>query len=668
MAHGTVGELSRWAAWRLPAILLWMAIGARSADAQCRCFFERPMDVVLILDTSDSMSDVIEAMKSGAQGIVQTLEQNVTSYQVGLVTYGFDDPKCSPLTRNGDSIIRAIDALTHFGNYEPIDQALEMALRQMKWRPRARKVIILIGDEPPDNNRRPNGIQHSYHLAEECAKKGITVHVVSATKNQRELPELQEIARRAKGRTVNLEGAWMLPSALVNLSLGYNLKSGPRGAAGEDSYGVGPLLVAKLDMGAGWNMDRGDLSAVLNEVKAVGGELHPPPEQKPTASGLPNFEEMLKGQSARHLQEALPGSYSWKMVGPEVSFEDLSKASVLYLSAHGAWSFPDALRATVRRFLLAGGSLFADDCCQDEPFDRSFRVEVAKLFPGAELRPIPEEHVFYNRPRKIGRDVPRELLGLQMGCRMVVVYSPIDLSCRWVNGPEFCKKIGDQDALDLGVNVLQRIAFYDAAVAKAAVWRKEVERPKLVIGQIRFDGFWDPPTHAFEPVLPAVTGGAGRAMRRPVNLSDPNLFDYPILYLTGHGALRLDAGAVAQLKAYLDRGGFLFAEACCGDAAFDRSFRERMEQVFPDGLQALPGSHPVFSLAKKITLVRGVPSGEKGPPALEGIQVGGRTAVIYSPCDLSAALLDHPGFVFRSVSREDAEKLLTNVFLYALSY
>lgn len=39
------------------------------------------------------------------------------------------------------------------------------------------------------------------------------------------------------------------------------------------------------------------------------------------------------------------------------------------------------------------------------------------------------------------------------------------------------------------------------------------------------------------------------------------------------------------MRGYVERGGFIFAEACCGRAEFDRGFRALVRELFPD-----PGS------------------------------------------------------------------------------
>ena len=49
---------------------------------------------------------------------------------------------------------------------------------------------------------------------------------------------------------------------------------------------------------------------------------------------------------------------------------------------------------------------------------------------------------------------------------------------------------------------------------------------------------------------------------RPVDvrLTDPDLRDYPYLYVTGHGNFRLSDEEVESLRGYLEAGGFILAE------------------------------------------------------------------------------------------------------------
>ena len=77
-----------------------------------------------------------------------------------------------------------------------------------------------------------------------------------------------------------------------------------------------------------------------------------------------------------------------------------------------------------------------------------------------------------------------------------------------------------------------------------------------------------------------------------IRLTDPQLFDYPFLFLTGHGNISFSDQEVRQLRTYLLRGGFLYAD---DDYGMDTSFRREIRKVFPDrDLVELPPSHELF--------------------------------------------------------------------------
>jgi hypothetical protein len=112
-----------------------------------------------------------------------------------------------------------------------------------------------------------------------------------------------------------------------------------------------------------------------------------------------------------------------------------------------------------------------------------------------------------------------------------------------------------------------------------------------------------------------------------------DLLQTPVLYYCGSTSPLPAAEAgqdalAAKLRDYVDRGGFIFAEAYCGGTGFDDGFHRLMERVFPEPeyrLHLLPPEHPAWS-AEEI-----VDADQVRP--LWGIEYGCRTSVIYAPLD-----------------------------------
>ena len=89
-------------------------------------------------------------------------------------------------------------------------------------------------------------------------------------------------------------------------------------------------------------------------------------------------------------------------------------------------------RRTSRRFVEQGGFIFADACCGSREFDRGFKRLMKELFPetSSSSRPCPTDHPVWRAKHLLAPDI-HPLLGIEHGCRTVVIYSPADLSCYW---------------------------------------------------------------------------------------------------------------------------------------------------------------------------------------------------------------------------------------------
>jgi hypothetical protein len=105
-----------------------------------------------------------------------------------------------------------------------------------------------------------------------------------------------------------------------------------------------------------------------------------------------------------------------------------------------------------------------------------------------------------------------------------------------------------------------------------------------------------------------------------------DLFQAPVLFLSGHYGPALNENHKAVLREYIQQGGFLFAEACCGRKEFDTEFRRLVEELFPEGkLRPLTEGHAVWRSQYPL----------EPDDSLWGLDLGCRTPIIYSTRDLS---------------------------------
>ncbi len=116
-----------------------------------------------------------------------------------------------------------------------------------------------------------------------------------------------------------------------------------------------------------------------------------------------------------------------------------------------------------------------------------------------------------------------------------------------------------------------------------------------------------------------------------LDLDDPRIMEYPVLYVSEPGYWDCTAGEIDNLREYLLRGGFvIFDDFRDAPGEWD-NFAACMQQVFPDRpLEVLDASHPIFHCFYDIDSLDMVPPyGVPGKPTFYGMSdQNGRLQVI----------------------------------------
>ncbi len=153
-----------------------------------------------------------------------------------------------------------------------------------------------------------------------------------------------------------------------------------------------------------------------------------------------------------------------------------------------------------------------------------------------------------------------------------------------------------------------------------------------------------------------------------VTLQDPDLFSYPFVFLTGHGDIQLSDVEVENLRDYLLRGGFLYAD---DDYGMDEAFRREMKKVFP-GLEfvELPFSHPIYHCFYNFN--NGPPKiheHDNKPPKGYGLFYKERLVVYYTfESNISDGWADPDVHKDPEEIREKAFRMGINIVVYAMAY
>ena len=449
------------------------------------------------------------------------------------------------------------------------------------------------------------------------------------------------------------------------------------------SKGLSPVLISKLKYGPrdptrpldlvsdDWNRHPRDVRNLCEHI-----------------SGLPRWPALMTSQEV-DLAKAVRTN----------GVDALLQAPILYLSGQDAIVLSPPEKQLLKEYLLQGGFIFASPACQSAAFEESLRALLRELLPPGEgeLKLLPADHPVYRSEHLLNPEgVP--LYGIDVGCRTAVIYAPEDVGCLWgywrrhdppKRNPQLKGRI--IRSMQIGVNVAAYATGREPPKSldaphqiKDQVELDAIERGLLQVAQLKHTGQWNAAPRALRNLLTALNETVGLAASpRPSALSvaDPSLFQYPLLYVHGRTRFSLSAEERERLKQHLARGGVLFGDACCGAAAFDRSFRELMTQLYPEHpLKPIPTTHEIFTeiVGHDVRRVRRRVIDNADPsaplsatvrdvePFLEGIEIDGRLVVIYSKYDLSCALERQSTLSCEGYLPEDAVRLATNIVLYAL--
>ncbi|MFN2382664.1 MAG: DUF4159 domain-containing protein [Gemmatimonadota bacterium] len=166
----------------------------------------------------------------------------------------------------------------------------------------------------------------------------------------------------------------------------------------------------------------------------------------------------------------------------------------------------------------------------------------------------------------------------------------------------------------------------------------------------------------------AETGWPTAAREAVVAATAADLSRYPLLYLTGHGEIRLTDAEVAALRRYLTAGGFLHADDNFG---IDATLRREIGRIFPDEpLVELPADHPIYRAPFRFPA--GLPKIHEhggGPPRGLGVLYNGRLVIFYSfNTDLGDGWEDAAVHQDPPAVRRAALEMGANIMVHALTH
>jgi hypothetical protein len=152
----------------------------------------------------------------------------------------------------------------------------------------------------------------------------------------------------------------------------------------------------------------------------------------------------------------------------------------------------------------------------------------------------------------------------------------------------------------------------------------------------------------------------------PVKLVSKEMYEFPFAIMTGEGVFTLPEAERKNLRAYLQRGGFLLASAGCSSTEWNQSFRREIKQVLPQSeLKKIPLTHPLFRTVFEINTIA---LAHGGATQLEGIEIDGRIVLIYSSEGLNDTGNVKGCCCCGGNEVKNCHEINVNVFSYALTH
>lgn len=413
-----------------------------------------------------------------------------------------------------------------------------------------------------------------------------------------------------------------------------------------EQRGDGSWFAHSMEVGTSFALlflAKGRAPLVVSKLRVVAGE----------ESRIDEVEKLV-----RFASDLFDRKMTWQSVGWETPLERTLLAPILFINHHEPVDLGEEEIEVLRKVVASGGTIVANSCCKD--FDLSFRKAMARAFPNRDLEVLGDDHPVYSSEYEVRGREHHFLEGIHWNCRLSVIYSPRDLTYGWSTGQAKEGVPGDV-ALQLGVNILRylvdrgqnldrlkQVVVREGAGEVEPGEREAVPTGAFIPAVIVHGGDWDtdPPVgflllESVRKEMPVRTSSDWR----PITLDSKDLFNHPFLILKGHEAFSFTAAEIARLRTHLSAGGFLYVECCCGQEAFDAAARGLARALFPDrDLAAVPGDHELWRAwdgplePVEFTALAGR---EKALPPLEGIEVDGRLALVYSPVAIGCAIADH---------------------------
>ncbi|MBN2581752.1 MAG: DUF4159 domain-containing protein [Planctomycetes bacterium] len=387
---------------------------------------------------------------------------------------------------------------------------------------------------------------------------------------------------------------------------------------------------------------------------------------------------------ARLVSELRKRPHRCQVLEPKHDLIDFQEAPLMMISSEDDVILSAQEKQLLRRYTDTGGTILCEATCGNMKAMRSFERLIEDVWPEWKLNTIDKEDAFWTADAELTGRLP-VLRSLNDGVRTFLFFSPRDLTCSWAV-PTDKKNLPDlqvgQNLVAVATDMARLPGRYDepepSVDAKYPGQQlKRGSRESVKLARIKHKGCWDAGRNYGLWSTLSVDLATRVAMTiketEPLEVGGTVPEGLGFAYLAGRGDLNLGEGGAEWLKKYLADGGFLLAEATCGDKAFDEKLRALLAEAGLT-LKPLEAESPLLSgdlfgakgyAMAKVGYTRTLRQEREGKDdiVMFRIEREGRLVGLYSPVDVMYSQAGYRAFGNRGYAAADARALATNIAL-----
>jgi hypothetical protein len=383
----------------------------------------------------------------------------------------------------------------------------------------------------------------------------------------------------------------------------------------------------------------------------------------------------------RWMSKNLEKPINWQVVNFQVDPSEWMDAPVLMITGSQDPKFKPEEIEKLRQYVNAGGMIFSTadgGPGQGAAFTNAIRKYAEQIVNGRyEMRVLPKNHQLFSREMNVEIPNPPQVLGMSNGVRELWIHSSMDLGADWQ-----MRRFANKTSFEMG----KALYFYASGMGSLrsklqplTIAKAGPSAQSVSVARLDYAGNADPEPGAWPRLAKLTAANANTDLKlATVKFADLDPKKYPLASLTGTAKVTFTDDEVKALKAYLDGGGLLFADAAGGNTEFAASCEDLFKRVYPnEPLAPVPPDSPLYTGSMKdgvkiaeadfrkfgnLQLQRRV-----SKPALQQIVTTGRTRVLFSKWDVCTGFLGTNTWGIIGYAPSTAEALGRNIVLFSLN-